>query len=80
MLHAYVLLKFRRSPEQGLPLQEILKEIRHIQGIKEAHALFGDIDGIAMIEAQNATLLTAIIQHLSGISSVEQTDTRIVVP
>jgi hypothetical protein len=52
MLKAYVLLKFHKDPSQAFPIQEILKELKMIQGVKEAHALFGDIDGIALIEAQ----------------------------
>lgn len=80
MLQAYVLLKFHKDPQQAFPIQEILKEIRLIQGVKEAHALFGDIDGIALVEAQNPKLLTAIVQQMSSVPGIERTDTRIVVP
>jgi DNA-binding Lrp family transcriptional regulator len=48
--------------------------------VKEAHALFGDIDGIALIEAQTPKLLTAIVQQISSVPGIERTDTRIVVP
>ncbi len=81
MFKAYVLLKFRRAEtEEPLAIQTILKEVRRVQGVREAHALFGDIDGIALIEASSAALLTSIIQALSAIPGVERTDTRIVVP
>ncbi len=80
MLQAYVLLRFHKDPKQALPIQEILKELRLIQGVQEAHALFGDIDGIALVEAQNPKLLTAIVQQMSSVPGIERTDTRIVVP
>ncbi len=80
MLKAYVLLKFHKDPSRAFPLQEILKELELIQGVREAHALFGDIDGIALVEAQNPKLLTAIVQQISSVPGIERTDTRIVVP
>lgn len=80
MLKAYVLLKFHKDPRQAFPIQDILRELRMIQGVKEAHALFGDIDGIALVEAQTPQLLTAIVQQMSSVPGIERTDTRIVVP
>lgn len=80
MLKAYVLLKFHKDPKETLPIQEILKELKLIQGVREAHALFGDIDGIVLVEAQTPQLLTAIVQQIGSIPGIERTDTRIVVP
>lgn len=80
MLRAYVLLRFHKDPKQAFPIQEILKGLKLIQGVKEAHALFGDIDGIALVEAQTPKLLTAIVQQISSVPGIERTDTRIVVP
>lgn len=80
MLQAYVLLKFHKDPKQALPIQDILERIRLIPGVKETHALFGDIDGIALVEAHNPKLLAAIVQQMSSVPGIERTDTRIVVP
>lgn len=80
MHRAYVLLKFRHTAGEALPIQETIEAIRAIPGVKEAYALFGDIDGIAHVEATSPKLLTAIIQQISAISAIERTDTRIVVP
>ncbi len=80
MLRAYVLLKFHKDPQQAFPIPEVLKGLKLIQGVKEAHALFGDIDGIALVEAQTPQLLTAIVQQISSVPGIERTDTRIVVP
>lgn len=80
MHRAYVLLKFRHIEGKAMEIHETLEAIRAIPGIKEAYALFGDIDGLAHVEAANPKLLTAIIQQISAISAIERTDTRIVVP
>lgn len=81
MLSAYVLIGFHKTqPEdKPLPLQELLKEIKAVRGVKEAHFVYGDIDGIAYVEAKSPKLFAEIIREIGSIPGVAKTDTRIIV-
>lgn len=81
MLSAYVLIRFHKTQaeDKPLPLQKLIKEIKAIRGVKKAHCLYGDIDGIAYVEAKTAKLFADIVREIGSIPGIEKTDTRIIV-
>ncbi len=81
MLSAYVLIRFHKTPaeDKPLPLQKLLKEIRAVRGVKKAHCLYGNIDGIAYVEAKSPKLFADIVREIGSIPGIQKTDTRIVV-
>lgn len=72
---AYILMKVKA----GKP-QEVLKTLKALPGVKQAHACFGQPDIFGLIEAPDDRALSDLIMaKIHTIPGVEETDTHIVV-
>jgi DNA-binding Lrp family transcriptional regulator len=74
MTAAYVLMQLN-APDP----RKIMKSIRAVKGVKQAHLLAGPTDCIAYVETDSQEALTNIIVALRGVKGVPSTDTRIAV-
>jgi hypothetical protein len=75
MTNAYVFLQV--SPEstfEGLPA------LREIEGVKQAHAIMGPIDGVAYIEVPDMEALAQTVMAIRAMGGVASTDTRLAWP
>ncbi len=70
-VRAYIIIDCSVDPA------DVVQEIASVPGIRQAHALFGDIDAIAFIEAPDLRGLDDIINSLYDIEGVEGTETHI---
>jgi len=74
-MKAYVLIKIRAGE-----VKDVVRQLRKLDGIIEAHMTFGPYDAVAVITAQDigglGTLIATTIQPIPG---VEQTLTCIAV-
>lgn len=74
-MKAYVLIKIRAGE-----VKEVVRQLRKLNGIMEAHMTFGPYDAVTVITAQDigglGTLIASTIQPIPG---VEQTLTCIAV-
>ncbi len=65
-MKAYVLIKVRAGE-----VREVVKTLRTVEGVKEAHMTFGPYDAVAVVETDEVTDLGAItaakIQPIPGI-------------
>lgn len=62
-MKAYVLIK-----TSGGKALELLEEIRAIEGVVEVHGVYGSVDVVAKLEAENlAELVVDKIRKLSGV-------------
>jgi hypothetical protein len=68
---AYVIIECSVEPAK------VVKEIVRLEGVKQAHALFGLIEAIAYVEAPDLKALDDVIGSLYGVEGVKGTDTRI---
>lgn len=60
-------------------MNEVLKEVRMIKGVQEAHSVFGVYDIIVKIEAENMNKLKNIVTaRIRGLNNVRSTLTMIV--
>jgi DNA-binding Lrp family transcriptional regulator len=60
-------------------MDAVLKEVRVIEGVQEAHSVFGVYDIIAKIEAGNMSKLKNIVTaRIRGLNNVRSTLTMIV--
>ncbi|MBI4200410.1 MAG: Lrp/AsnC ligand binding domain-containing protein [Chloroflexi bacterium] len=73
-IDAYVLIDCSGDPE------EILQGVRAVEGVQAAHALFGDLDAIAVVQAESLVVLDRVIAGINEVEGVEYTDTRIARP
>ena len=74
-MKAYVLIKIRAGD-----VKEVIKSLRKVDGIVEAHMTFGPYDAVAEIETTDVTTLGAITASMiQPISGVEQTLTCLAV-
>jgi DNA-binding Lrp family transcriptional regulator len=68
-MKAYVLIKIRAGE-----VKEVIRQLRRINSVVEAHMTFGPYDGVAVIDLPDlsaiGTLIAATIQPIPG---VEQT-------
>jgi len=71
---AIVIIECDRDPSY------VVSELRHLKGVKMAHALFGPMDAIALIEAPDLKARDEIVTMVHTIEGVTYTDTRIVRP
>lgn len=56
----------------------VVEKIRAIQGVKEADALWGPFDAVAVVEVDDAQALIDLVEvQIRGIPGVTSTDTRI---
>ncbi|TKJ28457.1 MAG: hypothetical protein CEE40_11525 [Chloroflexi bacterium B3_Chlor] len=58
----------------------VVAELRTLEGVKMAHALFGPMDAIAFIEAPDLKALDEVVTSLYTVQGVTYTDTRITRP
>ncbi|MGB3904714.1 MAG: Lrp/AsnC ligand binding domain-containing protein [Anaerolineae bacterium] len=71
---AFVALECDRDPSL------VVAELRTLEGVKMAHALFGDMDAFAFIEAPDLKALDEVVTSLYTVQGVTYTDTRITRP
>ena len=74
-MKAYVLIKTRPGD-----IQEVVKRLREIEGVSEAHMTFGPFDVVAEVETTDVAKLGAITaSSIQPIPGVEQTLTCLAV-
>jgi hypothetical protein len=71
---AFVIVECGRDPVL------VVEELRRLEGVKMAHALFGPMDAIAFIEAPDLKALDEIVTMMYTVDGVTYTDTRITRP
>lgn len=74
MTAAYILMQVRATDPR-----KVMKSIRAVAGVKQAHLLAGPTDCIAYIETDDQEALAKAIIALRGIKGVESTDTRMAI-
>ncbi len=71
---AYLMLKVKTGKSQG-----VLKVLRDVEGVEQAHACFGQPDIFGLIHAEDEKALAQVIMtKVHSIPGVEETDTHIV--
>jgi len=75
MTAAYILMQLN-APDP----RKVMKSIRGVAGVKQAHVLAGPTDCIAFVETADQEALAKTIIALRGVKGVASTDTRIAVP
>lgn len=61
----------------GKTPSETIKEIRNIEGVKQAHVVTGPDDIIAFVEAENMEELEKIILSIREVAVTVKSDTRV---
>ncbi len=74
MVAAYVLIQVGATDPR-----EVVKKLRGIEGVKQAHVVSGPTDCIAFIEAPDLDTGTAVVMAMRAVEEVERTDTRLAV-
>jgi len=72
MTAAYILIQLN-APDP----RKVMKSIRAVAGVKQAHLLAGPTDCIAFVETADQEALTTTIVALRSVKGVASTDTRI---
>ena len=75
MTAAYILMQLN-APDP----RKVMKSIRAVAGVKQAHLLAGPTDCIAYVETADQEALTTTVVALRSVKGVASTDTRIAVP
>lgn len=75
MFAAYILIQLN-APDP----RKVIKGIRGVAGVKQAHILAGPTDCIAFVEAADPDALGNVIVAIRGVKGVAGTDTRIAMP
>ena len=75
MTAAYVLMQLNATDPR-----KVMKSIRAVTGVKQAHLLVGPTDCIAYVETGNLESLGDTIVALRSVKGVASTDTRLAVP
>jgi DNA-binding Lrp family transcriptional regulator len=74
-MKAYVLIKIRAGE-----VKDVVRQLRKLKNVNEAHMTFGPYDAVAVIEAQDISSLGSLIaSSVQPIPGVEQTLTCIAV-
>ncbi len=74
-MKAYVLIKVRTGD-----VQEVVKRLRELDGVSEAHMTFGPYDAVAEVETTDVATLGAITASgIQPIPGIEQTLTCLAV-
>lgn len=68
---AYILVGCDREPA------DIVRGIQKIPGVKAAHALFGAIEAIAVVETSDLKGIDEILGRIYEVEGIEETDTHI---
>jgi hypothetical protein len=71
---AFVIIECGRDPSY------VVQELRGLEGVRMAHALFGPMDAIAFIEAPDLKALDEIVTMMYTVEGVSYTDTRVTRP
>ncbi|HLO32883.1 MAG TPA: Lrp/AsnC ligand binding domain-containing protein [Anaerolineales bacterium] len=74
MTAAYILMQLN-TPDP----RKVMKSIRAVAGVKQAHLLAGPTDCIAYVEAADHEALSTTVIALRSVKGVASTDTRIAV-
>jgi len=62
-------------------LEHVLKTIRTIKGVKEAHGVFGVYDVIAKVEAESMSeIKNVVLKQIRRLNQIESSQTMIVIP
>lgn len=75
MTAAYILMQLNVTDPR-----KVMKSIRAVKGVKQAHLLVGPTDCIAYVETDSQEALGDTIVALRSVKGVASTDTRIAVP
>lgn len=74
-MKAYVLIKIRAGE-----VKDVVRQLRKLENVVEAHMTFGPYDGVAFISANDVSALGSLIAtQIQPIPGVEQTLTCIAV-
>ncbi|MEW6231597.1 MAG: Lrp/AsnC ligand binding domain-containing protein [Chloroflexota bacterium] len=71
-ISAYVFVECSQDPA------EVARGLSKVEGVVSAHALFGPMDLIAYIEAEDLASLDDVIARMYSIPGLKSTDTRII--
>ena len=71
---AYILMQLNATDPR-----KVMKAIRAVTGVRQAHVLVGPTDCIAYVEADSMESLGDTVVALRNVKGVASTDTRIVV-
>jgi hypothetical protein len=74
MTAAYVLMQLNATDPR-----KVMKSIRAVTGVKQAHLLVGPTDCIAYVETDSQEVLANTVVTLRSVKGVASTDTRIAV-
>ena len=74
MTAAYVLMQLNATDPR-----KVMKSIRAVTGVKQAHLLVGPTDCIAHVETDSQEVLANTVVALRSVKGVASTDTRIAV-
>ena len=74
MTSAYILMQLSATDPR-----KVMKAIRAVTGVKQAHLLVGPTDCIAYVETADLEALGNAVVALRGVKGVTSTDTRIAV-
>ena len=74
MTAAYILMQLN-APDP----RKVMKSVRAVAGVKQAHLLAGPTDCIAYVETADHEALTTTVVALRSVKGVASTDTRIAV-
>lgn len=74
MVHAYVFITTNKAREE-----EVADTIRELQMVKFAHAVTGNIDVVAFIEAPDLSALWDTVNHIQALPAVTRTTTSLVI-
>jgi len=75
MTAAYILMQLNATDPR-----KVMKSIRAVAGVKQAHILIGPTDCIAYVETEDPEALANTIVGLRGVKGVTSTDTRMAAP
>jgi len=70
-ISAYLLIECSIDPA------DVVRGLRKLSGVKQAHALFGPLEAIAYVEGDDLEALGEVIASFYSIEGVKGTDTRI---
>jgi translation elongation factor EF-1beta len=70
-VQAYVIIECSVDPADVVP------EVARIEGVRQVHALFGDLEVIAYVEADDLRGLDDVISSLYDVEGVEATETHV---
>ena len=74
MTTAYILIQLN-APDP----RKVMKSIRAVAGVKQAHLLAGPTDCIAYVETADQETLSTTVIALRSVKGVSSTDTRITI-